>query len=195
MSKQAQILARSRFGCFGKSTVALKVSCIPENVVCDELVSGYDFMPILLDYLDMQNPEAYKLPGKSFKLLLLGEKMVGRENIVYDEYGPVRMIRTRDWKYVHRYPYGPHELYDIINDPDEKVNLEDEENYKEILQSMKVMLEKWFLKYVDPALDGVYQAVMGTGQLSLAGPASKGGDVYGQILLQQSEVGFLFTSS
>ena len=27
------------------------------------------------------------------------------------------MIRTQEWKYVHRYPYGPHELYDLVNDP------------------------------------------------------------------------------
>ena len=30
--------------------------------------------------------------------------------VIYDEYGPVRMIRLAQWKYVHRYPYGPHEL-------------------------------------------------------------------------------------
>ena len=42
--------------------------------------------------------------------------------MIYDEYGPVRMIRTRAWKYVHRCPYGPHELYDLANDPEEKAN-------------------------------------------------------------------------
>ncbi len=40
--------------------------------------------------------------------------------MVFDEYGLVRMIRTREWKYVHRYPYGPHELYDLTRDPDEE---------------------------------------------------------------------------
>ena len=50
--------------------------------------------------------------------------------VVYDEYGPVRMVRTKEWKYVHRYPYGPHELYDLVNDPDEKHNLIDDKGKK-----------------------------------------------------------------
>ncbi|MFF3503402.1 hypothetical protein [Streptomyces sp. NPDC003247] len=33
------------------------------------------------------------------------------------------MIRTRDWKYVHRYPHGPHELHDLTADPDEEHDL------------------------------------------------------------------------
>ena len=154
---------------------------IPEGVVSDELVSGYDFMPTLLDYLDIKNPEAEKLPGRSFLPLLLGGEMPGQEHIVvYDEYGPVRMVRTREWKYVHRYPYGPHELYDIVNDPEEKNNLAEEEDKKKILQSMKAMLEDWFLKYVDPALDGTHEGVTGMGQVAFAGPAAKGSMVYSQ---------------
>ena len=34
---------------------------IPENHVCDEMHSGYDFMPTLLDYLGFKNDEADKL--------------------------------------------------------------------------------------------------------------------------------------
>ncbi len=50
--------------------------------------------------------------------------MEGSESIVvFDEYGPVRMIRTREWKYVHRYPYGPHELYHLAGDPGERMAL------------------------------------------------------------------------
>jgi arylsulfatase A-like enzyme len=33
------------------------------------------------------------------------------------------MIRTREWEYVHCYPYGPHELYDLKKDPHEMSNL------------------------------------------------------------------------
>ena len=42
-----------------------------------------------------------------------------RESIfVFDEYGPVRMIRSREWKLIWRYPAGAHELYNVIEDPD-----------------------------------------------------------------------------
>lgn len=107
--------------------------------------------------------------------LLLGDSMKERDHlVVYDEYGPVRMIREKEWKYVHRYPYGPHELYDILNDPDERVNLIDAEEQQDTVAAMKAKLEHWFVKYVDPHLDGTHEAVTGEGQIGLAGTAGKG---------------------
>ena len=95
------------------------------------MTSQYDVMPTLLDYLGIQEPsrgaDRSELPGTSFVRVLEGEAEEAREDIVvYDEYGPVRMIRTPEWKYVHRYPYGVHELYDLTADPDEQNNLVDE---------------------------------------------------------------------
>lgn len=155
---------------------------IPEGVVSDALLSGYDFMPTLMDYLGIENPEAEKLPGKSFLTLLQGKQQKGHEHVVvYDEYGPTRMIRTKEWKYVHRYPYGPHELYDLKNDQAEKINLLDdgrlisidEGQKKEIVSSLKNMMEKWFDRYVVPQLDGRHEPVTGRGQLDRVGHARK----------------------
>ena len=152
---------------------------IPAGAVCDGLVSGYDYMPALLDYVGLANPEADKLPGKSFAPLLEGKAMAGRESVViFDEYGPVRMIRTRDWKYVHRYPYGPHELYDLVNDPGERTNLVDEPRRKTRVEELKAQLEDWFVQYVNPSLDGRHEPVTGRGQLYLPGPAAKGRDAF-----------------
>lgn len=148
---------------------------IPMNAVTDALVSAYDFMPTLLDYVQLPFPEGESLAGKSFKRLLLGDSMKERDHlVVYDEYGPVRMIREKEWKYVHRYPYGPHELYDILNDPGERVNLIDAEEQQDTVAAMKAKLEHWFVKYVDPHLDGTHEAVTGEGQIGLAGTAGKG---------------------
>ena len=147
----------------------------PEGAVCDTLLSHYDIMPTLLDYLGMENPESHKLPGRSFAGLLRGEALDERENVVvFDEYGPVRMIRTKGRKYVHRYAYGPHELYDLANNPDETENLVDHAEHREEAVEMKRRLDEWFLRYVDPAVDGVREAVYGAGQLGLVGPAGKG---------------------
>ena len=99
---------------------------VPQGIVNDDLLSHYDVLPTLLEYLGLPNPQAQTLPGRSFAPLLRGESLLEREHvIVFDEYGPVRMIRSRDWKYIHRYPYGPHEFYDLANDPDEAHNLID----------------------------------------------------------------------
>lgn len=150
---------------------------VPEGVVTDELVSGYDFMPTLLDYVGIEMPTENNLPGKSFKPVLVGGNM-GSENrsnvVIYDEYGPVRMIRTKEWKYIHRYPYGPHELYDLVNDPGENSNLIDDPNQMNIIASMKAELEQWFVKYTDPAKDGIREPVTGAGQSDLSGLAVQG---------------------
>ncbi|KIL41961.1 sulfatase [Gordoniibacillus kamchatkensis] len=152
---------------------------IPQGRVCSDLVSGYDFMPTLLAYVGIDNAEADTLPGRSFMPQLLGEEGSTREDVViFDEYGPVRMIRSREWKYVHRYPYGPHELYNLIRDPDERQNMADAPEAQEQLASMKAKLDSWFVRYADPARDGTREAVTGFGQLELAGPAGLGRKAY-----------------
>lgn len=152
---------------------------IPQGVTSGAIVSGYDFMPTLLDYAGLANPEAEKLPGRSFVNILLGNEEKGRENaIVFDEYGPARMIRSREWKYVHRYPYGPDELYNMKEDPEEKINLADDSRYMNVVERMKAGLDEWFIKYADPEVDGSREPVTGGGQCELAGLWGKGRKSY-----------------
>lgn len=153
---------------------------IPAGRVSDELASGYDWLPTLLEYAGQPpSPDADRLPGQSFAPLLLGPEGGGRDRVVvYDEYGPVRMVRTSEWKYVHRYPYGPHELYDLIADPGERSNLAGDPERRDAEEEMKAMLEEWFVRYADPRVDGVREAVTGKGQLGLAGPAGRGAPAF-----------------
>jgi choline-sulfatase len=141
---------------------------VTEGKVLSKLLSGYDFMPTLLEYAGVHLTEAESagLPGSSFCSALLGKEDAskGEQIVVYDEYGPVRMIRTERWKYIHRYPYGPHELYDLFIDPSEKRNLADELGYKSVKLDLMKQLESWFLRYVDPKYDGVRAPVTGGGQ-------------------------------
>jgi arylsulfatase A-like enzyme len=136
-------------------------------------------MPTILDYLGIDNPQADKLPGQSYTPILRGEQIKEKDIVViYDEYGPVRMVRSKEWKYVHRYPYGPNELYHLETDIDERVNLIDQPDYNDVIASMKALLENWFLKYVDPEVDGTREPVTGFGQLRLAGNKSQGMENY-----------------
>ena len=107
---------------------------LPEGRVCKDMCSGYDFMPTLLDYLGMENPDAEKLPGRSFlSSLLETDREEELQNgpdagnpqtvVVFDEYGPARMIRSKEYKYIHRVPFGPDEFYDLTGDPGEDENL------------------------------------------------------------------------
>ena len=129
---------------------------IPEGRVEDALVSAYDFMPTLLEYVSLPVPTGRNLPGSSFLPLLRGEEMKERESVViYDEYGPVRMVRTGDWKYVYRHSHGPHELYDLVNDPDERRNLVDEPSQQSRIKELKALMDEWFAQYVIPERDGL----------------------------------------
>ena len=153
---------------------------IPEGFVQPAMVSAYDFMPTLLDYLDLPLPEGRNLPGRSFLPALLGREDSGRESVVvYDEYGPTRMVRTGEWKFIHRYTEGPNELYDLVNDPDERENLVNDADQASRVMAMRAMLEDWFSTYADPEKDGRERAVTGGGQLRPVGGAwEDGGDAF-----------------
>jgi len=81
------------------------------------------------------------------------------------------MIRTREWKYIHRYPHGPHELYALHNDPDERINLIGDDriyhitgsNKASVVQQMKAQLDDWFRRYTNPHKDGTKEVVTGRG--------------------------------
>ena len=75
------------------------------------------------------------------------------------------MLRTREWKYVHRYSDGPCELYDLVNDPDECVNRADDASQVERIGALRDQLEAWFARYVVPERDGRDAPVRGSGQL------------------------------
>ena len=148
-------------GVYGKGNATLplnmfdesvKVPCIasqpgriPEGVVQSPLVSQYDFMPTLLEYIGVNMPPDDRLPGKSFANALLGNQPESEHEhvVVYDEYGPVRMVRTEDWKYVHRYPDGPNELYNLSDDPGEQSNLADLPEHSSRQKEMRERLEDW----------------------------------------------------
>ena len=148
---------------------------IPAGSRCDALVSAYDFMPTLLEYLGIEVSDGGNRPGVSFAPALLGKEFSQHDEVVVmDEYGPNRMIRGRRFKYVARYPYGPNELYDLQEDPNETKNLLKEGKFEKLEQNMRLRLESWFMKYVNPEIDGAKEPVFGSGQTGRAGLWGKG---------------------
>lgn len=146
---------------------------IKGNTVITDMLSGYDIRPTLLDYVGTPMLDAATLPGRSFADKLFKSNMqqnhMEHSVVVFDEYGPVRMIRSETDKYICRYPYGPDEYYDLDKDPDEKNNLIDDLEYRELIFTMKKEMELWFEKYVDPDRNGLMEGVTGNGQLVMAG--------------------------
>ncbi|WP_156285917.1 sulfatase-like hydrolase/transferase [Oceanivirga salmonicida] len=136
------------------------------------LLSHYDIRTTLLEYLklkDIEN-ETINYPGKSFVDILNNKNGDNNQSVVvYDEYGPTRMIRNDKYKYIHRYPDGPYEFYNLELDPEEKINEINNEKYFDIIDEMRNKLEIWFLNYVNKEIDGATLPIYGGGQKKLAG--------------------------
>ena len=153
---------------------------IPEAAVNDDLVSHYDVLPTILEMVGIESRDV-SLPGRSIVSALKGQPGGHDAVVVFDEYGPVRMIREQRWKYVHRYPHGPHELYDLVNDPGESTNLVGDQSVANDLERLRLKLESWFAAYVDQALDGARLPVTGKGQIDYADGRNRGRSAFEQI--------------
>ena len=156
---------------------------VGQGQVRSELLSHYDVFPTLLDLAGIPQPEASPpRPGRSLAPLLTGGTLHGPERVVvYNEYGLVRMIRSRHWKYVHRHPFGPHELYDLQRDPGELDNVAAAAENAARIAEFKAELDEWFVRHADPRRNGLHEAVTGRGQMNLAGPAARGEPNFGPI--------------
>lgn len=164
---------------------------IPAGRRTAAMMSQYDFMPTLLDYLGLQSKIDRDLPGKSFKDVWLGsDSEVRSDVVVFDEYGPTRMIRTTEWKYIHRFPFGVHELYHLGTDPGEENNCIFDPQNGEILEDLRQRLAKWFDLYASPDMDGRTLPVTGSGQLELVRRGSTGERFFARDVMTDDIDGF-----
>ena len=150
---------------------------VAEGAVEDGLWSQYDIIHSLRELAGLEGPLSdalparAELPGRSFAAALRGEadETPERPLVVFDEYGPTRMLRTTVDKYVCRAPYGPEEYYRLDRDPEERENLIDDPAWRSRIAALRRELLGWFAQYADPGLDGSREPVSGSGQLDRAG--------------------------
>ncbi|WP_207344977.1 sulfatase-like hydrolase/transferase [Arthrobacter sp. E3] len=146
---------------------------IAAGQVREELFSAYDVPATILELAGLEPAPFETGPGTSFAALLQAPDGTAEANeraenavVVYDEYGPVRMIRTHTHKYVHRYPHGPHELYDLAADPGERHNLMNDDGVHPALVGLRSRMAGWFSQHGVPEFDGAALPVAGAGQHS-----------------------------
>lgn len=120
----------------------------------DILVSNYDFMPSVLGYLGLGDkmPQKPKSPGRDFSPVLRGEP-VEWYNAVFYEMETCRAIRTDAWKLVMRHPDGPHELYDMKTDAQERFNLFGQSGTEPQRAALQQKLDAFFNRHADPQYD------------------------------------------
>lgn len=127
---------------------------IPAGRRSDVLVSNYDFLPTVLDYLGLRDKQADRppSPGRSYTAALRGDP-AGWDDVVFYEYETVRAVRTDRRKLVARHPAGPAELYDLSADPGERTNLIDQPAHAAARTELRKRLDDFFARYADPKYD------------------------------------------
>ena len=106
--------------------------------------------PTVLDYLGLKDkpPEKPRMPGAA------SPPPCGQGS---GETSSSTSSRTRarsapaEWKYVHRFPNGPNELYDLKNDPGETKNLVDDGEARGDEEAAMRRLDEFFDRYADPS--------------------------------------------
>jgi N-acetylglucosamine-6-sulfatase len=119
------------------------------NVV-EKMVQNVDVAPTILSAAGLLAPA--DMPGKSFLPLLKGDSTQWRDKIFYEyfwEYDfpmtpTVFGVRTEKYKYIRYFGiWDTNELYNIENDPNETVNLINDEKYADISRQLAVELFNW----------------------------------------------------
>jgi len=152
-----------------------------QTSVEDSLLSGVDFTPTVLDFVDEPSSG---LDGRSFAPLLLGGDYEPREQVFLEftwhvRYNPMRAIRSDQYKYIRNFGDLPRmfpntgtkaaremleecfgaqraeeELYDLEADPLENESLVDDPEYDRVLKRLRSRVEEWMRETDDPLLDG-----------------------------------------
>ena len=117
----------------------------------DRFVTPCDVVPTLCA---LAGAEAGETDGVSVAAGLTGGGYPDRDFVVSEYYGkqkwvnPIRMYRTREWKY-NRYLVHGEELYDLKNDPDEMVNLAADASHHARKDELSSALDRWMAKNGD----------------------------------------------
>lgn len=128
---------------------------IPGGLVVPRYVDHYDLFRALCEWAGVTLDESRAYPGSSLAPLAEGREVPGWDDTRFGEYGDLRMIRMRGWKYVRRYPGGPDDLFVLAFDPEEKKNLGDRSAFAPVRDELRARLETWYALHEDPAKSGL----------------------------------------
>ncbi len=123
---------------------------IKPGLVLDELIQNIDVGPTVMDVAGLPTPD--HMDGRSFLKLLEGKKTPWRDEVYYEYYWERNFpqtptthgVRTKRYKYIHYHGiWDIDELYDLQEDPDEKNNLIDDPQYKQMVKEMNKKMFDW----------------------------------------------------
>ena len=162
-------------GRYGKSRAEEESSNIPMLIhwpegirggqIKTELFSGIDIVPTMCGLLDVPVPSycsgmdlSYQMTGKQGtarnEVLIQGERTFFASDPVKDRY---RSLVTKQYKYIY-YSYDKKEvLFDLEQDPYEMHNLADQQEYRQICESLKDKLAQQLYAVKDAFVKELYE--------------------------------------
>lgn len=118
---------------------------VPAIAVQVELIASYDFAPTLCDAVAVAPSENWR--GISYLLMATGKpfpKKTRWRPDVCGEYKNTSMARVERYKWIQRNEgKGPNELYDLTQDPQERTNQADNEQYTSVKNELSADIVKW----------------------------------------------------
>jgi choline-sulfatase len=142
---------------------SIKVPCtirwpkggIRQKAVCEDMVDHCDLWNTLLDAAqalpDAETTASINSPGRSYLAALQGTSSGSGKQAQISEYGNARMIRTKRYKLILRFPYkgvrASDELYDLQKDPRETVNVITDPALKSVVEELIRQLQHFFSLY------------------------------------------------
>jgi choline-sulfatase len=107
---------------------------IPQGHVVGQITELIDIMPTVMDYADI--PLRGTEMGSSMRNLIDDPGNPGWKNEAYSEYDDdYVMLRTGDWKYNY-YSDDKDQLFHMVDDTDERNNLVDDPQYKDLADEL-----------------------------------------------------------
>ena len=151
--------------------------------VYEQLINNVDLVPTILDMLGIEEPDNLQGQSFAPLLRNMPyqeREEVFAEKTFHTAYEPQRAIRTKRFKLIWNLEAGiinvpgdvmrspifpevilsvvkerPHfELYDLLNDPNERTNLVNRPEYEDIFNDLRQRLLNWMKETQDPLLDG-----------------------------------------
>ncbi|MFC4989216.1 sulfatase family protein [Saliphagus infecundisoli] len=131
---------------------------IREGVQTDELVELVDLAPTFMDATGLDVPQA--MQGESLWPFLTDETDFHRDSVYAEAYDLVgwqeptdysTMVRTDEYKLVRHHRTDQGELYDLSEDPGEKLNRWDDPAYTDVRAELLTTLSDRMADTVDPA--------------------------------------------
>ncbi|MDI9546764.1 MAG: sulfatase-like hydrolase/transferase [Chloroflexota bacterium] len=120
-----------------------------------QCVNHYDTFQTLSDLTGLAPDPATPRPGASYAPLLEGRLHEDWDDTLIGEYGDLRMVRTPQWKLVWRYPDGPHDLFNLVDDPGETRNLAEDPAHEETKRTLKAQIDAFYARYSREGTSGL----------------------------------------